>query len=500
MRIAIVGLGTAGACMLDSLEQALGDRSDISLTLYDPAAEPWRGRAFQADSACILANAPVAAMSIRYGDNSHAERWLLHQGRWEGGNPQKAILPRQFYGDYIAHHAGGLLRDLRRRGWLVELVQQRVTSIAPAGSSSYILEADGRRDEFDYVILCAGGSVLTSPYDLDGCDGYIADPYPTSERLNDIPPDASVGVLGSGLTAVDVAVALKERGHAGRVRMYSRSGLLPLARRSGPAWTAKYLTSEQVINLARSDSSRYLADVEQLFNREVHAWGGEPRGLFPQPHLSGTGAGLRRQLEQPHDGTDLETFIFQKSILVWQDIWHGLNTDEQRRILKSPSTMRSVMSRCCPMPPPNAKKILAMLDSGQLEVRGGLQTVERGRDAFDVQLAASRERADYIVSAVTPPVYGVHPQIEPLVNSAIGHGLARRHHAGGLEVLASTSAVAGHHGTGGLYALGDLTRGAFFFTFGTPALVYRSADIAKAIHDDVNERATRHRSPVTVTA
>jgi hypothetical protein len=47
--------------------------------------------------------------------------------------------------------------------------------------------------------------------------------------------------------------------------------------------------------------------------------------------------------------------------------------------------------------------------------------------------------------------------------------------------------------------LGDLTRGAFFFTFGTSALVYRSADIAKAIHDDIREKALQHRSPASAT-
>jgi uncharacterized NAD(P)/FAD-binding protein YdhS len=486
--------------MLDGLEQELGDRSNIKLTLYDAAAEPWRGRAFQADSGSILANMSAAGMSIRHGDSSHAERWLVRHGLLERGTAQDAYLPRQVYGDYIAQHAGELVNHLRRRGWQVDLVQQNVTSIEPAGSSGYILGTEDRRDEFDHVILCAGGSVLDSPFDLNGCDGYIADPYPMRERLNTIPSDATVGVLGSGLTAVDAAVALKERSHSGPIRMYSRSGVLPLTRRSGVAWTAKHLTSEQVTKLARSSNPHFMADVERLFNREAHAWGGKPRGLFPHPDVSGTREGLRRQLEQPHDGSDLETYIFQKSILVWQDIWHCLNADEQRRILASPSTMRSIMSRCCPMPPPNAKKILAMLDSGQLEVRGGLRTVQPGRDAFDVQLATTREQADYIVNAVTPPIYGVHPQVEPLVNSAIRHGLARRHHAGGLEVLASTSAVVGEHRSGGLYALGDLTRGAFFFTFGTPALVHRSIDIARAIRDDIREKVLHHRpaAPATV--
>lgn len=504
MRIAVVGLGTAGACMLDSLSQALRSHSDISLTLYDPAAEPWRGRAFAPDSESILANAPVEAMSVRHGDTAHAQRWLERQGDLDPGSTEEVFLPRQQYGQYLSQHAGGLVHDLRRRGWAVELVQQSATSLAPVGASRYVVGAEGRRDEFNYVILCAGGSVLGNPFGLDGCDGYIADPYPTRERLDGIPSDAAVGVLGSGLTAVDVAVALQERGHVGPIRMYSRNGVLPLARRPGPPWTAKHLTRDHLFALARSTGSYRLVDVERLVNREVQAWQGRTRGLFPSaPEWENQAAWLRRQLEQPHDAADLETFIFQKSIpLVWQDIWYALTPGDQRRILASPATLRSIISRCCPMPRVNAKKILAMLDSGQLTVRGSVTSVMRGQNTFDVQVANAREHVDYVVNAITPAVYGVHPKVEQLVDSAIAHGLARRHHAGGLQVLARTSAIVGRGGPGGLYALGDLTRGAFFFTFGMPVLVSRSADIARAIHDDLHEKAQarRPRSPAAVSA
>jgi uncharacterized NAD(P)/FAD-binding protein YdhS len=491
MRIAVVGLGTAGACMLDSLSQALRSHPDISLTLYDPAPEPWRGRVFAPDSEYILANAPVEAMSVRQGDTAHAKRWLVRQGDLDPGSAEEVFLPRQRYGQYLLQHAEGLVHDLRGRGWTVEFVQESATSLVPVGSSRYVVGAGSRRDEFNYVILCAGGSVLGNPFRLDGCDGYVADPYPTRERLDGLRSDAAVGVLGSGLTAVDVAVALRERGHDGPIRMYSRSGVLPLVRRPGPPWTAKHLTSEQLVDLACSTGSYPLVDVERLVNREVQAWGGRTRGLFPAaPGPANQAAWLRRQLERPHDAADLETFIFQKSIpLVWQDIWYSLTPEDQRRILASPATLRSIISRCCPMPQVNARKILAMLDSGQLTVRGGVTSVMPRRKAFDVQLATAREHVDYVVNAITPAVYGVHPKVEPLVDSAIAHGLARRHHAGGLQVLARTSAVVGRDGPGALYALGDLTRGAFFFTFGLPVLVSRSADIAKAIHDDLHEKA-----------
>jgi uncharacterized NAD(P)/FAD-binding protein YdhS len=492
LRIAVVGLGTAGACMLDSLARALVDHTDVSLTLYDPTTQPWRGRVFQDDCDCVLANLTVDRMTIRHGDSGHAERWLRGRGHLDPGSTTDVYLPRQVYGDYIAQHTEGLLQDLRLRGWRVERVEHAASSLARLGASGCVVESEGRREEFDYVILCAGGSVYADPLDLGRSPGYIADPYPTHERLHDIPPDATVGVLGSGLTAVDIAVALKHQGHAGPIRMYSRSGTLPLVRRRGPAWTAKHLTSDRLRHLTSTRGSLRIAEVRGLFEREVQAWGGEPLGSLRPETGTGLQAWLRRQLEQPHDATDLAAFIFQRLIPVgWQDIWYALDVDEQRRILASRLAMRVVMSWCCPMPPVNAERILAMLDSGQLQVAGGLRSVAPGRGGFEVQLTASRQRADHIVNAVTPPPgFGVHPGVRRLVDSAVGQGLARRHHAGGLEVAAASGAVLGGRPCG-LYALGDLTRGAFLLTYAIPSIVSRSIDIARAIHRDAQDRVLR---------
>jgi uncharacterized NAD(P)/FAD-binding protein YdhS len=201
-----------------------------------------------------------------------------------------------------------------RRGWHVEFVREKATSLEPNGTSGYTVGTKGRRDEHDYVILCAGGSVLSDPFNLAGFEGYIPNPYPTRERLREIPPDASVGILGSGLTAVDVAVSLKERGHRGPVRMYSRSGVLPLVRRPGPDWTAKHLTLDRILAMTTPADGLRFADLERLFDQEVQAWGGETKGLFPPLPSDDPKRWLRWQLEHPHDRDDLGTFIFQKSI------------------------------------------------------------------------------------------------------------------------------------------------------------------------------------------
>jgi len=473
--------------MLDSLARALGDHGDVSLTLYDSTPQPWRGRAFQQDSDNIIANAPVQAMSIRHGDTAHAERWLTAQGLLTPNTEQERFLPRGIYGDYIADHATRLITELKGQGWQIEFDRTRATGIEPAGPRVYTVISGKGRAEFDYVVLCAGGSVLSNPCGLDGHAGYIANPYPTVQRLKQLPADVSVGVLGSGLTAVDVAVALRVNGHTGPIRLFSRSGVLPFVRRPGPPWSPRHFTVAEIAKLRCAAGALTLADAERLFHQEVVSWGGRARGLFPRPQRRGTRAWLRWQLDSPHDEEDLGTFIFQKSVpSVWQDIWYALSEVEKRRITGS-STVRSLVSRCCPMPRTNAEQILSMLDSGQLDVLAGLQGVTPLRTGFEIHLSPRRTRVDVLVNAVTPAVYGVHPGASDLVETATRHGLALRHHGGGLRITARSSAVVGLHAQNRIFALGDLTRGAFFFTFGVPVLVRRAADIATAIHHDSHD-------------
>lgn len=484
MRIAIIGLGTAGACMLDSLHQALGHRTDVSLTLYDPVDEPWRGRAFQDDGNWVLANVTVPNMSIRHGDEAHARRWLVRGKHLDPQHSGHTFLPRALYGRYISEHANELVDDMRGRGWQVEFVKERVTSLKPNGNRGYTVGSNGRLDEHDRVILCAGGSVLADQYGLTSREGYIATPYPTDKRLRDIPSDAAVGILGSGLTAVDAAVALKAHGHEGPVRLYSRSGVLPFVRRPGPDWKAEHLTPDRIANLSKATGELHLADLERLFNQEIQARGSTPRGLFPPPTITDPRSWLRWQLQQhPHDRNDLETFIFQKSVAtpgVWGDIWYALRHQDRYRLTTAPM-LRDIMSRVSPMPPVNAEKVLAMLDAGQMKVREGVESVLPTRKGFDVQLHSTKEHVDCVVNAITPSNYGVRPSTQELVDDAIEAGLARPHDFGGIEVAHASGEVRGPREQGGLYALGDLTRGAFFFIFGLSLLVDRSADIATAI-------------------
>jgi uncharacterized NAD(P)/FAD-binding protein YdhS len=83
--------------------------------------------------------------------------------------------------------------------------------------------------EADYVVLAMGNFAPGRPFAVDPSaaehPGFIADYWKTRERL--IAADASILLVGSGLTMVDAVLDLSAKNHRGSIRAVSRRGLLP---------------------------------------------------------------------------------------------------------------------------------------------------------------------------------------------------------------------------------------------------------------------------------
>nr|MDQ3282863.1 hypothetical protein [Acidobacteriota bacterium] len=65
-------------------------------------------------------------------------------------------------------------------------------------------------------------------FDGDVPQEYVRDPWAPGAAIG-LPADAPVLLIGSGLTAVDVAVAIRHEGHTGPIYALSRNGRLPQA-------------------------------------------------------------------------------------------------------------------------------------------------------------------------------------------------------------------------------------------------------------------------------
>jgi uncharacterized NAD(P)/FAD-binding protein YdhS len=102
---------------------------------------------------------------------------------------------------------------------------------------------------------------------LVGAAGYVRDPYPLRQSLAEVPEQARVAIVGSGLTAVDVVMALRARGHQGPITLVSRHGLLPAVRRPPARHDLRHLTVPRLEALASRNGGLGLVDVLALCHR-----------------------------------------------------------------------------------------------------------------------------------------------------------------------------------------------------------------------------------------
>ncbi|MED7924281.1 FAD/NAD(P)-binding protein [Nonomuraea sp. LP-02] len=466
MRIAIIGAGAAAVGLLDAL--AVSETGIGEVTVFEPAAHPWRGRPYGPDLDGVLVNAPPAIMSIRHLDFGHYASWL---GRERAaahlddllGQP---LVPRALYGAYLADTAEAALARLRERGWRTRLVAARVVAAARSGDGLGLTlrTEDGRDHPADRVALCVGGGSPQDHYGLGGAPGFVRDPYPLAYTLAQVPAAAAVTVIGSGLTAVDVVVSLAARGHAGPITLASRSGLLPHVWQRPLGHRPVHVTVERVEALCREHGGITLDDLAGLLRAEL-AEAGEDFAHFTAELLAAGSEEpvrrLRRQLAAVGDPRIGRRVLQETAHTVGPYAWRLLPEPDRERLR---GHFRLATSVASPMVPVNAAALLRLFESGQLSVMAGVRKIEAAEGGFRVRGDGGDLNADVVVNAVNPPPKAVPRAAEPLVTSLLSGGLAALHPSGGL-IPADPR----------LHVVGDLAGGGPFITSGIPGVAAAGA-------------------------
>jgi uncharacterized NAD(P)/FAD-binding protein YdhS len=494
--IGIVGGGASAVCLLDALAQA--DSAPGGITVFEPSPHLWRGRPFQPDMTTVRVNIPPDGMSVRFGDADHFQRFLDTRDLTAGSGATYEdpfcgvrFVPRAVFGDYLEQSAHAALTRLRQRGWRIDLIRQRVESAIPDPNRITLRTERGQRITVDYTVLCVGAGGPTDTYSLAGLPGFLSDPYPLSHRLVGIDAEQDVGVIGSGLTAVDVVLALAARGHQGRIRLLSRSGVLPMVRQRPIPYPLRHFTPETFRAAAARNETVTLDQLIATMRTELIEAGENLDSVATKIAAIGREDPvrlLRRHLAEV-DAPSLALRILQRAVpATGPDVWPLLPEREKAQLLRS--HYRAVMSLCCPMPPTSAATLLDLVDSGQLEITPGIRHIEASTDGgFTIMADNCEHTADFMINAVNVPTRKIAARADPLIASLVTVGVANRHPRGGLHVDRATSRLIAR-GTADprLYALGDLASGSLFFTFGLPSLVDRAIDIVAAVLD--NRQAT----------
>jgi len=219
--LAVIGGGPAGvATVLVAVAQAPAWRV-LWCRGPEPAARAFLP-AYGANSLRHRLNVPVERMGLDADAPVDFFDWLRREHPARGVEPGQFV-PRRWFGEYLeARRAGldvdagfGAVNGLRREGdaWRIDLDHD-----APDRSAAPPL---ARR-----VALCLGMPAgLPMP---NAPRHWVSDPWAWWRALpyDGVPlqDDDTVLVVGSGLTAVDMVLGLRERGFRGRIRAVSPGG------------------------------------------------------------------------------------------------------------------------------------------------------------------------------------------------------------------------------------------------------------------------------------
>ncbi|UFS96718.1 FAD/NAD(P)-binding protein [Nocardia huaxiensis] len=529
MHIGIIGGGAAAVGLLDALAGATREQNSGGnagrITVFDGSAAMWRGRPYQVDAEAVRVNAPPRIMSVRAGDPTHYQEWLRGRDgvdRYLDDGLGQPLLPRGQYGEYLADTARAAIATLRHAGWRVSVVNARVTgysrdrgafrradrdtaaepAVLPAADSGTVPTAgatlhtdDGGRVEtlraalltedggvvaVDRAVLCVGSGRPRDHYGLSGAPGYRNEPYPLAETLREVPADAHVAVIGSGLTAVDIAAALDARGHVGRISFLSRSGTLPFVQQRPVRLEPRHLTAAAVAGIAAERGELTFADLVSLMRAELADLGDDFESFANE--ILGANAEdpverLRRQLaavDAPHRGLRLLAMVIRVAGPV---AWPLLRERDQAMLRTR--HFRVVNGLSSPMVPHNAKILVRLLDSGQLRLRSGLRKIEaRAGGGFTVSDEAEWT-ADVVLNAVNPPAYTTPQDTAPLVSALLEAGAAELHPAGGLRVDPATRRLlVGGRADATWHVLGNLAADSMFIATNPPGLAQAAARLA----------------------
>ncbi|HEY6449484.1 MAG TPA: FAD/NAD(P)-binding protein [Candidatus Cybelea sp.] len=211
--VAIVGGGFSGCAVAANLARLAAP--DFSLGLFEPD-ELGRGAAYGTRHREHLLNTRAHLMSLYSDDPYHFVRWLGSRG-----GPMDFV-SRRLYGQYIGENARHAFERPR-----FARVRDRVAALQHRDPNGFVIETcSGSRFGARAVVLATGNPLPNEeflPPEIRHHPGYVADPWRFDYRI----VGGEVLVIGSGLTALDVLVALKECGHRGAVHVLSRRGRLP---------------------------------------------------------------------------------------------------------------------------------------------------------------------------------------------------------------------------------------------------------------------------------
>lgn len=443
--IAIVGGGASGVLLAAQLVR----KSRLRVALIERGADLGLGVAYTTRCLGHLLNVRASDMTALADEADHFVRWLARDG--SGFGPTDFV-PRAIYGRYLQHLLADAVDRSDRR---LKMIRGNVVAIR---HEKHGVELDIE----DHGPLRARKAVLATGHRPPSTDSgaYRGNPW-RDDSIAGLAPDASILLIGTSLTMIDVVISLLEHGHRGPILALSRRGLVPHSHPPAPIPTPEADTSDLLVGSLSQRTARFRA--------RLRAGLGWP-GLM--------------QLLRPHNN----------------EMWLGLDLDQRKRFLRHLRPWWDIHRHRV------APQIGALIDAaqarGQLSIIAGRIEIGPTRDD-KVEVTIIRRGSDVRENRSLDRVVdcrGPRNEVDvrvPLHAQLVQDGKLRSDPLNqGLDVGAG-EALIGRDGrpSDRLFVVGPPTRGRYTEIVAIPDIRLQVADVAKRLIAALQEPTGLVESP-----
>lgn len=443
MRIGIIGFGFSGSMVATHLVRAA--QAPLTLYLIDPECDA-RGVAYRTTNPDHLLNVPAHNMSAFADAPEDFVRWLSSAdaatSKGKLGITRDYLptdfVPRALYGAYLNSLWRATQALAAQKKLAMKLVPSRAVAVQ-AGGSPAILTERGDAIAVDCIVLAVGHEGK-SIFPQISSSHLIQNPWAEDTFADAAHWPSPVLLMGTGLTAVDMVLSLRQAGYAGEILATSRHCLLPQAHAKPPSPALQFPH-------AAIASLRTLRQYVRFVRHTIREQGGDWRVVVDglRPHT--------QTLWQRLSPRDKQRFLTHL-LPLWSTHRHRMAPEIAARIAAemAAGTLRFFAS----------PSLQVGEENGQLSITAAEATPQpAGRilNATGLELNLARSRNPLLRQLLESGVVEVHP-------TALGIATDPHHRAwGGLHPQ--------------LFALGSLLTGQLLESTAVPELRVQAAKVAQ---------------------
>ena len=472
--LVIIGGGAGGIAVAAHIMKLVKKGKQLrSITLIEKSNSVGPGLAYS--DACVgtILNMEASKSGIYADDPEHFTRWIgLHfPNLKETDYPQ-----RQVYGAYLSSVLDDLVKDASQNEITFRIINDEAIDISHIDDDLEVVLKKGTRIQTANAVLALGNFLTTLNPKLGGFPGFFSSPWPL-KQLRVIEPDAPVSILGSGLTAIDVAISLVENGHRGNIKFISRNGRLPKIRGVAPRYERRYMMHSLARDVETSEGEVF-GKVVDTIKREIESFeGGNHYESSDLSTFTDPLKGLRADIKNAENGTLRWQEVLRATTPVIERYWNCMSSNEKSVFLRDYIGIWFQFRYAIPLE--NARKILVLMEEGQLRVvrsaTGARSDTRWDGNHFSVATNEGDVQSKYLIEAVGQE-HNASFIRSALMERLLSKGILKPHTAGGISVNFSTLSA-----TKNIHVIGSMTRGTHFFTNSVDRIAIHASRIADSI-------------------